>query len=183
MILRPTNPIRHNWNALREGRKGVLLHYDASGSDAGALAWLTRSPDCEVSYNVLVTDDGKAYEIAPLTTRAWHAGKCQSSDPKRLPYVDANSALYGVSIAATDGEVATPAQFGTVVEVCRMLATMNGWDLQREPWRIVGHDTEAWPRGRKTDPTGTNPKRPVLSVAAVRAAFNPDCMPCPPRAA
>ncbi len=173
MKLLPTKPVNHNWNALREPRCGVLLHYDASASDGGALGWLTKDPACDVSYNVLVLDDGKAYEIAPLDRRAYHAGKCVTSDRVRLPYKDANSALYGVAIAATDGEVATPAQFAAVVEVCRLLAAKHGWDLRYEGWRIVGHDTECFPKGRKSDPTGSNPKRPVLSVAAVRAAFKP----------
>lgn len=173
MILRPTQPIRTNWGALMETRCGILLHYDQSGSDAGALDWLTKDPACRVSYNVLILDDGSAHVIAPLDRRAWHAGVCRSSDTVRLPYRDANSALYGVAIAARDGEVATAAQFAGVVEACRHLAKREGWDLRYEPWRIVGHDTEAWPRGRKTDPTGSNRTRPVLSVAAVRAAFNP----------
>lgn len=173
MILRPTQPVRTNWGSLHENRCGILLHYDQSGSDAGALGWLTKDPACAVSYNVLVLDDGSAHVIAPIERRAWHAGVCRSSDTVRLPYRDANSALYGVAIAAKDGEVATAAQFAAVVEVCRHLAAKHGWDLRYESWRIVGHDTEAWPRGRKIDPAGSNPARPVLSVAAIRAAFNP----------
>lgn len=168
-----TVPVRKNWNTPREKRVGILLHYDASRSDKGAVAWLTADPRCAVSYHVLVTDDGTIYQIAPFQSRAWHAGSCVSSDPKRLPYRDANSAFYGVSIAATDGEVATKAQFDGVVAVCDLLAAREGWDLAKEPWRIVGHSSEAWPRGRKTDPEGSNPAKPVLSVAAVRAAFTP----------
>lgn len=168
-----TTPVRRNWNGLREQRVGVMLHYDASKSDQGALAWLTKDPRCPVSYHVLVTDDGQAWRIAPLDKRAYHAGTCVSSDKARLPYRDANSAFYGVSIAATDGETATPAQFAGVVQVCRDLAAREGWDLAVESWRIVGHSSEAWPRGRKTDPEGSNPAKPVLSVTAVRAALTP----------
>lgn len=167
----PTMPVRSNWNSTREPRLGVLIHYDASRSDAGALGWLTADPRCPVSYHVLVTDDGNAYQIAPLDKRAWHAGVCVTSDPDHLPYRDANSAFYGVSIAATDGDVATPAQFRGVVQTCRELAEREGWDLSREPWRIQGHNAEAWPRGRKIDPTGSNPAKPVLDVEAVRSAF------------
>jgi N-acetyl-anhydromuramyl-L-alanine amidase AmpD len=165
-----TQPIRQNWNSVREKRLGICLHYDASRSDKGAVAWLTADPRCTVSYHLIITDDGTIYQIAPLDKRAYHAGVCVSSDP-RLPYRDANSALYGVSIAATDGEVCTPAQFDSVVVACDLLAAREGWDLAKEPWRIVGHNTEAHPRGRKLDPIGTNPAKPVLDVAAVRAAF------------
>lgn len=164
---------KRNYNGLIAPRMGVMLHYDDSASDRGALGWLTADPTCKVSYNVLVTDDGVGHEIAPLDKRAWHAGVCVSSDPVRLPYRDANSAFYGVAVAARDGEVVTPAQFAGVVGVVAMLAAKHGWDLRYEGWRIVGHNTEAWPRGRKVDPVGLTPNRPVLSVAAVRAAFAP----------
>lgn len=119
---------------------------------------------------MLVLDDGRAYVIAPLDARAWHAGVCRPSGPP-LKYRDANSALYGVSIAATDGERATPAQVAAVVDVCRTLAARHGWDLAAEPWRITGHSAEAWPRGRKVDPEGSDPAKPVLSVTEIRSAF------------
>lgn len=165
--------VKRNYNGLIAPRLGVMLHYDDSASDRGALDWLTVDPRCGVSYNVLVTDDGVAHEIAPLEKRAWHAGVCVSSDPVRLNYRDANSAFYGVAVSARDGEVVTAAQFAGVVGVVAMLATKHGWDLRYESWRIVGHNTEAHPPGRKIDPAGTVRNRPVLSVAAVRAAFNP----------
>ncbi|HEY4100086.1 MAG TPA: N-acetylmuramoyl-L-alanine amidase [Gemmatimonadales bacterium] len=171
MIIAPTAPVTHSWDTLRQRRVGIMLHYDDSGSDAGALEWLTKDPRCEVSYNVLVLDDGQAYEIAPLEQRAWHAGVCHPSDSARLSYQDANSAFYGIAIAAKDGETAKLLQFRSVVELCRQLAAQHAWDLAKEPWRITGHADEAWPRGRKIDPTGSNPLRPVLSLEAVRAAF------------
>lgn len=159
---------RNNHGPLRDKRIGCMIHYDASRSDRGAVAWLTKDPTCKVSYNWLVTDDGTAHEIAPHNRRAYHAGVCRSSDSTRLPYKDANSAFYGIAIAATDGETATPAQLATAVRLIEGRFKHHGWD-KSETWRIVGHDTEAWPRGRKHDPTGSNPQRPVLDVARVRA--------------
>lgn len=153
-------------DVLREPRMGVVLHYDASASDAGAVAWL-RSDACRVSYNWIILDNGAQVTIAPMDARAYHAGVCRSSDP-RLPYHDANSAFYGVAIAATDGDLATPLQKQAVVNLCVGLFRRHGWDRQSEGWRIVGHDTEAWPRGRKHDPTGSNPLRPVMSVQEIR---------------
>jgi N-acetyl-anhydromuramyl-L-alanine amidase AmpD len=170
-VILSTTPVHQNWHDhLYEGRQGILLHYDDSASDVGALEWLTKDPRCGVSYNVLILDNGVAYEIAPLSCRAWHAGVCKPSDP-RHGYIDANSAFYGVAVAAKDGEVVTPAQFLSVVEVCRTLAASHGWDLSAEPWRITGHNREAWPRGRKIDPVGSMPSRAVLSVEAVRQRF------------
>lgn len=158
-----------NWGTLRESRKGILLHYDASASDAGAVAWLTKDPRCAVSYNKLILDDGRVVEIAPEEARAWHAGVCRPSDPKRLSYADANSAFYGLSIAATVGDVATPAAKRSLAEVCHRLFLKHGWDPLRDSWRITGHRAEAWPRGRKVDPEGPNLLKPVLSVEEIRA--------------
>jgi len=178
-----TSPVNQSWNnTIRGERQGILLHYDDSSSDTGALGWLTTDPRCGVSYNVLVLDNGVAYQIAPMTARAWHAGVCKPSDPAH-PYDDANSAFYGVAVAARDGEVVTPAQFLGVVQVCRDLAARHGWDLGAEPWRITGHDREAWPRGRKIDPRGSTPGRDVLSVEAVRQQFVNESSPTPPVAA
>lgn len=151
---------------LREGRTGVMLHYDASASDAGAVAWL-RSAECRVSYNWIILDNGGQVTIAPTDARAYHAGVCRPS-AEAPPYRDANSAFYGVAIAATDGEKATEAQKQAVVHLCVALFQRHGWDRQTELHRLVGHDTEAWPRGRKPDPTGSNPASPVLSVHEIR---------------
>lgn len=159
---------RKNWGPLREHRIGCMLHYDASASDAGAVTWLTKDPRCKVSYNWLVLDDGKLVEVAPADARAWHAGICKPSGSP-LAYQDANSAFYGIAIAATSGETATEAQETTVTRLVRSLFRKHTWDLAADQWRLVGHDAEAWPRGRKIDPTGPDPKHPVLSVARIRA--------------
>src|SRR5262245_2136016 len=75
-----------NFNELKEPRRGVMLHYDDSSSDAGAVAWFT-DPECQVSYNYLVLDDGSYVPIVPEGKRAWHAGVCKTSNSARLPYV------------------------------------------------------------------------------------------------
>jgi len=161
---------RQNWGRLREPRIGVMLHYDGSASDAGAVAWLTRDPRCKVSYNWLVLDDGQLVGVAPADARAWHAGVCRAS-AELLVYRDANSAFYGIAVAATAGQRATPAQSATVTRLVRSLFRSHGWDLHADSWRLVGHESEAWPRGRKHDPTGPDPAHPVLAVDLVRGAL------------
>ena len=47
--------------------------------------WRFNDPRCKGSYNELVLDDGSYVTIAPPSARAWHAGKCRSSDPDLLP--------------------------------------------------------------------------------------------------
>jgi N-acetyl-anhydromuramyl-L-alanine amidase AmpD len=169
-----------NFNDLKEPRLGVMLHYDDSSNDSSAVEWFT-DPECKVSYNVLVLDDGSFVPIVPPSKRAWHAGSCSTSDASRLAYRDANSAFLGVAVATNDKIPATAAQLDTVVWLVRSLFAEHGWPTD-QTWRIVGHDTEAiWStapdvpaglrgkRGRKIDPTGTHPDRPILSVDAVRA--------------
>lgn len=163
-------PVGKAWGRMGRGvaRHGVMLHYDASRSDAGAVAWLEDDERCRVSYHYLVLDDGRILQIAPPESRAWHAGECRPSE-KRFTYTDANAAFYGVAIAATDGETATLVQLKAVVELCHYLFWLEGWEPAAESWRITGHNREAWPRGRKVDPVGSDPRNPVLSVDLVRA--------------
>lgn len=159
----------------REPKIGVMLHYDGSTTDVGAVSWFSH-PECQVSYQVLVLDDGSYVRIAPDGARAWHAGYCRTSDPQHLPYRDANSALYGLAISTTDGVDVTPLQMLTTAWITRRWFDFHGWD-PAETWRVVGHSSEAvfgpghqkeGQRGRKTDPEGSDPKNPIMSVEDIR---------------
>ena len=153
-------------SSLREERIGIMLHYDGSGSDRGAVQWFA-DVRCKVSYNLLALDDGSYVRIAPDSARAWHAARCRPSDPARLHYGDANSALLGIAIASSGKHDVTPLQMLTMALLCRIYYEKHGWNL-RDTWRIVGHSSEAWPRGRKTDPEGADPNNPILSVDDIR---------------
>lgn len=150
-----------NWGTLREPRKGVMLHYDGSASDAGAVAWLRDDPRCKVSYNKLMLDNGEVVQIAPDDKRAWHAGVCKPSAP-RLPYTDANSAFYGVAIAAKPGDAVPLTQYGTLIRIVVEYFQKHGWPLS-ETWRLTSHHLEAWPRGRKAD------IEPLVAIEEMRA--------------
>lgn len=150
---------------LREPRIGCLLHFDASASDAGAIAWFKDSR-CFVSYHFLIKDDGSYVEIAPKGSRAWHAGRCRPSNDL-LDYKDANSAFVGLAVATNQHASSTYLQALTVAWLTWQQFVQHGWPTN-ETWRIVGHESEAWPRGRKIDPTGTDRKRPILSVEGIR---------------
>lgn len=151
---------------LRGKRLGVMLHYDASTSDEGAVGWF-KNPKCEVSYQYLVLDDGSYVEIANHLERAWHAGVCRSSNEDKLRYSDANSAFIGIAVATDDAQSVTAPQLLTAAWLTAREFHRHGWSLA-ETWRIVGHNTEAWPRGRKIDPEGDNPKLPTMRVSDVR---------------
>ena len=138
-----------NWGTRREQPVGVMWHYDGSASDVGAVAWLRDDPRCKVSYHKLILDDGLVIQIAPDDMRAWHAGICRPSDT-RLRYRDANSALYGLCLAAKPGDTMTEAQKGSLLRETVALFQKHGWPLS-ETWRLTDHASEAWPRGRKVD--------------------------------
>lgn len=153
------------WGALREPRIGVMLHYDASSSDAGAVEWFADAA-CKVSYQLLVLDDGSYVRVAPDDRRAYHAGVCKPSDPQ-LAYGDANSAFYGLAVATDDKRDVTPLQTLTTAWLVRRYFEREGWPVT-DAWRVVGHRTEAWPRGRKSDPEGADLKNPILAVSDIR---------------
>lgn len=161
----PSTPFRENWGTLTEPRVGVCLHYDGSTTDEGGIKWFT-DPRCKVSYNFMVMDSGNIVPIAPADKRAWHAGICRSPDP-RLRYRDANSALYGLSIAATTGDVATVEAKRSIALLCLNLFHDHGWPIT-DVWRIVSHRQHAWPRGRKLDPEGPDLAHPVMSTNEIR---------------
>ena len=157
-----------------EPRVGVMLHYDASGSDAGALAWFADAK-CGVSYHYLVLDDGGYVSIAPLKCAAWHAGVCRPSD-QRLAYRSANRAFYGIAAATSGKEDVTPLQLLTIAFLTRKLFEVEGWPTL-DLWRITSHRAEAvfgpghpkaGQHGRKSDPEAADLKNPIFSPADVR---------------
>jgi N-acetyl-anhydromuramyl-L-alanine amidase AmpD len=161
---RELRPMRQYWDDLKLTRMGVMLHYDASVTDAGGLAWL-QGEDVHASYNLVVLDDGAWGIIAPLGKAAWHAGKTRTSDPAKLCYPDhmANHAFYGLCILTNDKVDVTMPQALTGAWLAARLFARHGWSRERELWRVVTHSSEAvyavghpkaGQRGRKTDPEG-----------------------------
>jgi len=142
--------VPYNYGKLREKRIGILLHWDGSGSDAGAVNWLTKHPDCRVSYNALITDDGQHIKVAPDDARAWHAGTCTPS--KGFKYKDANSAFYGLAFASKSGDTITRLQLIAAVKVARQWFGEEGWPLT-DSWRVTDHKTET----RRPDGTHRKP--------------------------
>jgi N-acetylmuramoyl-L-alanine amidase len=157
-----------NHGPLREARQGIMLHYDGSTTDPGAMAWFEH-PDCKVSYNYLVLDNGDVVLVAPKDRRAWHAGACRPAGEAQ--YRDANSAFYGVA-AATNGKTQlTKEQRASIVALCRLIFKEEKWPVS-QTWRIVGHDQECFPRGRKVDPTGADSSKPIMSPGEIAVALS-----------
>ena len=139
------------WGELTQPRMGVMLHYTA-GTDLSGLEWLLFDERCKVSYNWLVLDDGTTVSVAPKEARAYHAGVCRpSAQLAAHPYHDANSAFYGIAIAAEPGDVVTSPALAMVVETTVGLFREHQWTPEQVRWRLTDHEAEAWPRGRKHD--------------------------------
>lgn len=157
-----------NCGELREPRIGCLLHYTDCDFNT-AVGW-TRDPASKVSYNVIIAGDGAAVQIVPWEQRAWHAGVCKPSQTSRH-YEDANSAYYGIALSGgPQFGPPTPAQEQTLNAILWDRFETHQWPVA-EWWRITGHDAEAWPRGRKIDPTGPDPSKPWLDMDGVRQAL------------
>jgi hypothetical protein len=173
-------------------RFGVMLHYDASQSDAGAISWF-RSPKFTLSYHRAYTDSGRRVQILPKLagTCAFHAGVCRQTEQ----VASANDAFYGFAVTAGEGDTVTAAQLRALVEdtalVARWHQRFNAAPEMRAWWGtanvgtwLTGHNEWAifnrrdnpkspklWGRlGRKVDPIGADPDRPVLSLVRARDA-------------
>lgn len=162
LLQRATARVSGPWGAVTKPRMGVMLHYSA-GTDVSGVEWLLFDPRCQVSYNWLVLDDGTVVNVAPKEARAWHAGDCRPSDAV-YDYHDANSSFYGLAIAAEDGDVTTPIQFDTVVQMVTGLFREHHWPADQVRARLTDHAAEAWPRGRKHDTNTVLPLRDVQTA-------------------
>lgn len=145
-------------------RRGIMLHFDDSSNDRSAEAWF-HDPACHVSYNRLYLDDGSVVQITPsMESAAWHAGVCLTKN--------ANRVYYGLSAATDTKTPATTKQLEAIAHDCAALFALNKWPAADVTRRIVGHEDEACfdngKLGRKIDPTGYHPDRPILSKLAVR---------------
>lgn len=152
-------------------RQGVMFHFDDSSNDKWAIAWF-KDPQCRVSYNRLYLDNGDIVSICAMTRRAWHAGACLTPN--------ANSAYYGLSAATNAKTPVTMLQFGAMLEDAARLFRFHEWGPD-EVERLVGHDEQAiytssntknralWGKlGRKIDPTGFNPAKPIIDMDQAR---------------
>lgn len=166
----------------REPRVGVMIHFDGSASDAGGLSWFKDPRAWNVGYHYYVLDDGSYYTLGPAGVpwseayrlRVYHAGRCRPSEKfeNRAPYRDANSAFVGIATAATDRDDQAPVVELALAAISYRVLVREGLDPV-ETWRATGHEDEAWPRGRKHDPTGIDSRGapqvpPVVDKAAIR---------------
>jgi N-acetylmuramoyl-L-alanine amidase len=147
----------------------IVLHYTGMATGEAALALLC-DPAAQVSCHYLVWEDGRVWQLAPESRRAWHAGKSHWAGE-----TDLNSRSIGIEIVNPghrDGLPSRPheifggappypeAQIAAVIALCRDIAARHAI----APERILGHSDIA--PGRKIDP-GENFPWPRLFEAGI----------------
>jgi hypothetical protein len=171
-------------------RRGVMVHFDDSSSDRGALSWF-RDPEFRLSYNRAYRDDGTRIRITPSVHHAaYHAGVCLPEDgiPTQelggttFRYGGANTGYFGLAITAAANEHITLEQLDALTTDIAIIFRAAGWSPDDVDDRIVGHDSRAifnprdnpkepqlWGKlGRKIDPTGFNVSDPVIDMGQLR---------------
>lgn len=119
----------------------IVLHADASKSEAGTIAWFS-DPTSKVSYHYLLGRDGRVYSFVADADRAWHAGVSVFNGIS-----DCNDYSIGVSFSNDQkGELFPPVQIDAGVALCAMLCGRHGIAVNR----ITTHAAVA--PGRKVDP-------------------------------
>lgn len=90
--------------------QGVVFHH-SGGNIEGSLSWIAN-PESEVSYHMMIAQDGTQHAILPFTTRAWHAGESQFKNR-----VGCNDFMVGIAFekdtytrSLTDDEIASAVQ-------------------------------------------------------------------------
>jgi N-acetyl-anhydromuramyl-L-alanine amidase AmpD len=122
----------------------IVLHADASASEAGTLSWF-QAPASKVSYHVLIGRDGTRYRVVPDNRVAWHAGvskhpSCQN--PKSV-----NSESLGLSFSnRQDGHEPI-----TAAQIAAAQAQIAEWKAAHPTIVAVATHAQVAP-GRKVDP-------------------------------
>lgn len=165
--------------------KYLVFHYTAGRSAQSSVNWLTN-PDANASAHLIVGRDGKVTQLAPFTTKTWHAGRSQWDGLTGLNQhsigIEMDNAgplkLVGSKLQAWFGKTFpqsqafqgkhkledelrwwhayTEIQIGTAVELAILL--VKTYNLKE----IVGHDDIA--PDRKRDP---GPAFPLIHIQAM----------------
>ena len=148
----------HNARPHGSGVSLLVIHADASKSEAATIGWLA-DPVSKVSYHYLVGRDGTIYQFVPDERRAWHAGKSAFGGVE-----DCNDYSIGLSFSNDQqGEHFPAVQVDAGVALAVVLCLRHGIPIER----IATHAKIATPPGRKHDPGELFPwDQFIASIAA-----------------
>lgn len=122
----------------------IVLHADASPSEAGTLSWF-QNPASKVSYHVLIGRDGTRYRVVPDNRVAWHAGV--STHPSCVNPKSVNTESLGLSFANRhDGHEPL-----TAAQIAAGKVQVAEWQAAHPTIVAVATHAQVAPK-RKTDP-------------------------------
>lgn len=116
----------------------IVMHYDAASNETSAINWMTN-PSSKVSAHLHISRSGLITQLAPFTTKCWHAGKSTWRG-----YVGLNSYSIGIELQNDGKQSYTTEQLLAAEKVCQVI--INKYSIRE----IVGHSDIS--PGRKVDP-------------------------------
>lgn len=119
----------------------VVIHYDSGGSIASVIRYLRKR---HASYNYIIDRNGKIIETVDPRFKANHAGISRFDGLYALNWYS-----IGICLHNSPPQPYTAAQYTSLAWLVKRL--QHRWpDITQD--RIVGHETVAFPFGRKHDP-------------------------------
>ena len=130
-------------NSPRNGTEvqAVVIHYDASLSDFGAVSWM-RNPQSRVSAHFHIGRDGNITQLVDLGRAAWHAGVAT------LPLPDGTSLPTGANEHSIGVEIANAGMLQRDEQ--GMIWYRDGDSAIRVTGEIV-HAAMIWPSGMRIE--------------------------------
>jgi hypothetical protein len=137
--LRPSHPSWYYAHLTSPTPKAIVWHYTATGPDtaenmAERRATARAKDDPESSWHITIDEDGRIWQMLPLTAGGWHAGGKLS-----IPILGvgaANHFAVGIELVSLNGEDYTPAQVEAAARVAR--AIVNAYPMPKH-LASVGH--------------------------------------------
>lgn len=137
-------PSPNHGERLRGPVDAIILHYTGMPTGEAALALLC-APESQVSCHYLVWEDGRIWQLAPESRRAWHAGKSFWAGE-----TDLNSRSIGIEIVNPGHDGGCPAYPDVQIEAVIALCADITRRLAIVPQRVLAHSDVA--PSRKSDP-------------------------------
>jgi hypothetical protein len=137
--LRPSHPSWYYAHLTSPTPKAIVWHYTATDPDtaenmAERRATTRAKDDPESSWHITIDEDGRIWQMLPLTAGGWHAG---GKLAKPIPDVGvANRFAVGIELVSLNGEDYTPAQVEAAARVAR--AIVNAYPMPKH-LASVGH--------------------------------------------
>ena len=106
--------------------QGIVFHH-SGGSLEGSISWI-KNPESEVSYHMMIDQDGTQHVLLPFTTKAWHAGKSIFNGMEHC-----NNFMIGIAFEGdTNKRELTDAEIDSAVQVVKVLK-----DIYNIPFHFI----------------------------------------------